>query len=155
MLAQQQGIPASFGGSVPRLDVERALATYRAMSEAITNGLLHSSHTPTLAGLAVAFALPAIGGNLGADIDLSGLACDGGLDDDAKLFSESNSRFVVTCSPDKEVAFESLFRDLPHARVGKVTEEKRLHITGEGGRRLVDTDIEALRRAFKETLHGV
>jgi phosphoribosylformylglycinamidine synthase len=155
MLAQEQGNPSSYGGRVPELDINSALTTYRAMSEAIAGGLLHSSHTPTIGGLAVASALPAIGGDLGAEIDISRLACDGALDDDAKLFSESNSRFIVTCEPDKEIAFEALFRDLPHARIGRVTEEKRLRITGEGGRRLVDMDLDALRRAFKETLHGV
>jgi phosphoribosylformylglycinamidine synthase subunit PurSL len=155
LLAQEQGTPASYGGNVPALDIARALATYRAMNEATAAGLLHSSHTPTLGGLAVAFALPAIGGDLGAEIDLSRLACDGTLGDDAKLFAESNSRFVITCAPDKEIAFEALFRDLPYARVGKVTEQKRVQIVGESGRKLLDIDIDALRRAFKETLHGV
>jgi phosphoribosylformylglycinamidine synthase len=154
-LAQEQGTPASCGGQVPQLDIDGALAVYRAMGAATSNGLLHSSHTPTLGGLAIAFALPSIGGDLGAEIDLSCLACDGRLDDDARLFSESNSRFVVTCAPDKEIAFETLFRDVPCARVGKVTAEKRVRIAGECGRRLVDIDTDALRRSFKETLHGV
>jgi phosphoribosylformylglycinamidine synthase II len=155
LLAQEQGTPASYGGRVPKVDIQSALAIYRAMNGAIAGELLHSSHTPTLGGLAVAFALPAIGGDLGAEIDISRLACDGALDDDVKLFSESNSRFVVTCAPEKESMFESFFRELPFARVGKVMAEKRVHITGEGGRGLVDLDLEALRRAFKETLHGV
>lgn len=155
MLAQEQGTPAAYGGFVPRVEIQSALNIYRAMNDAVAAGLLHSSHTPTLGGLAVAFALPAIGGDLGAEIDLSHLVCEGGLDDDAKLFSESNSRFVVTCAPGNEPAFMSLFRGMPIARVGKVTGEKRLSIVGENGRRLVDADIGALRRAFKETLHDV
>jgi len=155
LLAQEQGTPAFYGGSVPKVDIKSALAIYRTMNGAIAGELLHSSHTPTLGGLAVAFALPAIGGDLGAEIDISHLVCDGVLDDDAKLFSESNSRFVVTCAPDKEPMLESFFRELPLAHVGKVTAEKRVRIIGEHGRRLVDMNIEALRRAFKETLHGV
>jgi phosphoribosylformylglycinamidine synthase len=154
-LAQEQGNPASYGGKVPKLDIEGALAIYRAMNRAISDGLLHSSHTPTLGGLAVAFALPAVGGNLGADIDLSRLACDGAFDDDTKLFSESNSRFVVTCAPEKEREFESLFGELPYARIGRVAAEKRLLVAGEKGRRILDIELEALRRAFKETLDGV
>jgi phosphoribosylformylglycinamidine synthase II len=155
LLAREQGTPASYGGNVPSLDVERALATYRSMSVATSGGLLCSSHTPTLGGLAVAFALPAIGGDLGAEVDLSRLACDGALDDDARLFSESNSRFVITCAPDNEAAVEALFRDALCTRVGEVLAEKRVRIAGEGGRSLVDIDVEALRRAFKETLYGV
>ncbi len=155
LLAQEQGTPSSYGGDVPKLDSNAALAIYRAMNEAVARGLLLSSHTPTLGGLAVAFSLAAIGGDLGAEIDLSLLLCNGALEDDAKLFSESNSRFVVTCAPDSEAALEALFRGLPCARVGTVTAEKRLHIAGAGGRRLVDMELNALRRAFKETLYGV
>jgi phosphoribosylformylglycinamidine synthase subunit PurSL len=155
LLAREQGTPASYGGQVPQVDIPRALAIYRAMSEVTAGELLHSSHTPTLGGLAVAFALPAIGGDLGAEIDLSLLPCEGSLDDDAKLFSESNSRFVISCAPEDESAVESVFRDMACARVGKVLPEKYLRITGEKGRRLVDVDIDALRRAFKETLYGV
>jgi phosphoribosylformylglycinamidine synthase len=155
LLAREQGTPARCGGVVPQLDIERALAIYRAMGEATFRGLLHSSHSPTLGGLAVAFALPAIGGDLGAGIDLSLLPCEGTLDDDAKLFSESNSRFVITCAPDSENELATLFSDLPCARVGSVSAERRLRITGEGGRKLVDKDVDALRRAFRETLYGI
>ena len=155
LLAREQGSPASFGGQLPKLDVPRAMATYRSMHAAISGGLLRSSHTPTLGGLAVAFALPAIGGDLGAEIDLSLLACEGTLDDDAKLFSESNSRFVVTCAPEKQGELEKLFRGLPCTLVGRVSSEKRLLIAGESGRKVVNADLAALRRAFKETLYGV
>ena len=155
LLAREQGKPASCGGEVPKLDIPRALATYRAMHEAISRDLLRSSHTPTLGGLAAGFALPAVGGALGAEIDLTSLPCDGKLDDDAKLFSESNSRFVITCAPEHEGALEELFRSIPCARVGRVTAESRLSISGEGGRKVVDVDVDALRRAFKETLYGV
>jgi len=154
LLAREQD-SAAFGGELPKLDVPRALATYRSMHAAISGGLLRSSHTPTLGGLAVAFSLAAVGGDLGAQIDLSLLACKDRLDDDAKLFSESNSRFVVTCAPEKQGALEELFRGIPCAFVGRVSPEKRLTVAGEDGRKVVDTDLTALRRAFKETLYGV
>ena len=155
MLARQQGNPESCGGQVPKLDVDGALAIYRGMNEAASRGLLHSSHTPTLGGLAIALVLPAIGGELGAEINLSSLASDDTIDDDAKLFSESNSRFVITCAPEDEGSIEAIFRDVPCARIGTVLSERRVCITGNGNRRLVDMDIDALRRAFKDTLYGV
>jgi phosphoribosylformylglycinamidine synthase subunit PurSL len=155
LLARQQGTPASYGGQVPTLDINGAIAIYRAMNVAAARELLHSSHTPTLGGLVVAFALPAIGGDVGADIDLSLLACEGALDDDARLFSESNSRFVITCDRRDGTAVEAIFRDVPCTRVGIVLEERRLRIRGEKGRGLVEINIESLRRAFKETLYGV
>jgi phosphoribosylformylglycinamidine synthase II len=154
-LARQQKTPLSWGGNVPELDVDGALRIYRAMNAAASRALLRSSHTPTLGGLAVAFALAAIGGDLGAEIGLEHLPCAGELDDDAKLFSESNSRFVITCAPEDNTAIEMLFRDVPCARIGTVSEEPRVRITGELGRRLVDMDVETARRAFKEALYGV
>jgi phosphoribosylformylglycinamidine synthase len=155
LLARDQGTPASYGGELPKLDIARALATYGAMHAAVCNGLLRSSHTPTLGGLAVGFALPAVGGDLGAEIDLASLPCTGKLADDAKLFAESNSRFVITCAPEHETALKALFHGLACARVGTVMAEKRLSIAGEGSRKIVDAPIVALRRAFKETLYGV
>ncbi len=154
-LAQEQETPERCGGTPPGLDTAKALAIYRAMGEATARGLLRSSHTPTLGGLAVAFALPAAGGDLGAEIDLNSLTCQSPLDDDARLFSESNSRFVITCAPESEPELLAVFRGVPCARIGTVLAERRLRITGERGCSLVNIDIDALRRAFKETLYGV
>ncbi len=155
MLAADQETPYAYGGDVPKLDIKGALSIYRAMSNATTAGILRSSHTPTLGGLAAAFSLAAMGGNLGADIELSRLACDPDLDDDARLFSESNSRFVVTCAPEDMQGLEVLFKDIPHARVGTVAAEPELRIVGSGGRTIVSMKIDVLRRSFKETLYGL
>jgi len=150
LLAREQGTPSNYGGNVPTLDVELALKTYRAMGEATKQGLLKSSHTPTLGGLAVAFALAAAGGDLGADIDLAAVPVGGVLSDDAKLFSESNSRFVVTCSPDKAAVVEKLLAGVPFAKVGAVTGDRRLKIGGA-----VEAQIAVLRGAFTKTLYGI
>ncbi len=155
MLAQEQGTPKCYGGEVPKVDAGQALMIYEAMSEATARGLLRSSHTPTLGGLAVALSLAAMGGDLGAEVDVNLLPADSGLDDDAKLFSESNSRFVVSCAPECEAELIRIFRGLPCARVGTVVSRRCLSIVGSRGRKLVDLDIGTLRRAFKKTLHGI
>ena len=155
LLARGGGNPTSYGGRVPSLDIPSALALYRAMNIAAEREILNSSHTPTLGGLAIAFALAAVGGDLGAEIDLKNLDCEGNLSDDEKLFSESNSRFVVTCDPQNTQALEEIFRGLSAVCVGSVVNARRLYISGEGGRELINAEIDALRRAFKGTLHGV
>jgi len=155
ILASEQGVPNAYGGQVPGLDIPLALDLYRAMNAATEKEILRSSHTPTLGGLAAAFALPAIGGDLGVEIDLSLLRCEGSLTDDEKLFSESNSRFVVTCAPENEAALAEIFNGLPVARVGTVLKERRVSIMGNDGRRLVNINIDALRQAFRGTLYGV
>ena len=49
----------------------------------------------------------AIGGQLGADVDLSGL---GEFDAATTLFSESNSRFVVSVAPEKAAELDALVK---------------------------------------------
>ena len=66
------------------------------------------------------------------------------------LFSESNSRFVVTCAPEKAVELEKLLRGLPCEKVGVVTQERILKIGG-----VVEVNIEDLRNAFRKTLYGI
>ena len=151
-LAHEQGHPEAFGGEAPMLNTTSALALYRAMNRAADAGLLRSSHTPTFGGWAVAFALTAMGGNLGIDADLSALPGAAGLDADARLFSESNSRFLVTCAPERCAELESCFAGLPCARVGTVTSAPQLRLTGSKGRVLIDRPLDLLRRAFKRTL---
>ncbi len=154
-LAAEQGTPEAFGGAVPSVDAARALATYRAMNAAQDRGLIQSSHTPTLGGLAAAFALAAVGGGVGADLDLAAVPAEGKLETDALLFSESNSRFVITCKPGDLPAVEAAFTGLPFARVGTVTETKQLVIKDARGKAVVEADVESLRRAFKAPLAGI
>ncbi len=154
-LAREQGTPEAFGGAVPAVDADRALATYRAMNEAAARGLLRSSHTPTLGGWAVALALACLGGDLGAEIDLSAFPCDGPLSDDERLFSESNSRFLVTCAPERAGEAAALFARVPCARVGTVTPGPALRVHNAADRLRIDLPLERLRRAFTRTLHGL
>ena len=155
MLAEAQGTPDRFGGEPPRARPAEAAPLYRAMDAAIRRGLLRSSHTPTLGGLAVAFALCCIGGACGADIDLAAAPQEGDLDDDALLFSESNSRFVVTYGPERAVEIERAFEGMPFARVGRVgAASAPLTVRGRRGA-LIAADPEELRRAFRDPLWGV
>ena len=140
------------GGSVPELDCARAISLYQSMSLATEACLLESSHTPTMGGLAVALALSTMGGNLGAEIKLGSVPSESGLTEDELLFSESNSRFVVTVSPEKAPALEKLLSSQPFARIGRVMEDPVLRIIGFNGQPVIDSEITTLRKAFKKTL---
>jgi phosphoribosylformylglycinamidine synthase len=145
-LAEEQGAPENYGGTVPAVDGAKALKIYAAMNEATNNGLLKSATTPAKGGLAVSLALTAIGGQLGADVDLSGL----GLDTATALFSESNSRFVVSVAPEKTTDLEALFSGISIQKIGAVVPEKKLSI-----KRAVEVPLNALDQPFKSTLQGV
>lgn len=116
------------------------------MNRSTDAGLLKPATTPTRGGLAVSLALITVGGQLGADVDLSTL----GVDAATALFSESNSRFMVSVAPEKAAELESAFAELPIQRIGTVTEAKKLKVVGA-----VEVELTALGKPFKETLNGV
>lgn len=145
-LAEAQGSAEAYGGQVPEVNGEQALAIYRAMNQATDEGLLQSATTPTKGGLALALALATMGSTLGAEVDLSGVA-EGAV---SALFSESNSRFVISVKPDDVAAFEALFAGLPIQSIGVVSEGDSLRING-----LATLNRETMRDQFKATLQGV
>lgn len=153
LLAREQKKPDHIGGNLPTLDPAAAMALYHRLHDAIHAGLVASSHTPTLGGLATGFSLCALGGNLGADIALAGLGEK--LSDDALLFSESNSRFILTCAPEQQAAFETHFAGLPLHHVGTVRADDQLVIRTRGEAPLVNVDLSRLRKAFTSTLAGL
>jgi phosphoribosylformylglycinamidine (FGAM) synthase-like enzyme len=146
LLAEEQGAPENYGGTVPAVDGDQALKIYAAMNQATDAGLLKSATSPSKGGLAISLSLIAIGGQLGANVDLSGL----GQDAATALFSESNSRFIVSVAPEKTAELESLFAGRSIVKIGTVTTDKKLVIKGS-----IHVDIDALVKPFKGTLHGV
>jgi phosphoribosylformylglycinamidine synthase II len=150
LLAREQQTPERYAGQVPRVDVQTAIRTYRAMNEAQRRGLLHSSHTPSLGGLAVGFAFAAMGGGLGVTVEPNAIPADRGVSRDALLFAESNSRFIVSCAPEKAAELEEVFRGMPIARVGVVNAEPILRIG-----KWINEPVAGLRFAFQKTLEGI
>ena len=166
-LARRDGQPGHIGDRVPKVDADRAKAVLSAISRAVADGLLHSVHAPGKGGLAVGLAKVAFGGELGLAVDLAkvpALNCcciDGECDDDPHdavirddqlLFSESNSRYIVTVAPDQRDAFEALLSGVPFACVGEVTADPRLRIGAQNGKTIVDLDVLELKAQWKATL---
>jgi phosphoribosylformylglycinamidine synthase len=139
---------AWLGGEMPRVDAERAGALYAALNRAIGDGLVRSAHTPALGGLATAFAMCAMGGMLGAEIDAKMIPSDGALTARSRLFSESNSRFVVSVAPENAAAFEKAMSGLPCARVGTVTDDPWLEVREA----LIYLSVADMKEAWKAPL---
>jgi phosphoribosylformylglycinamidine synthase len=141
------------GGDLPRVDPGKAMDRYKALHRCIGQGLVHSAHTPSLGGLGVGFAMVAMGGELGLEIDLGALPAEEGLDDKAALFSETNSRFIVTVAKADAERFEKAMGE--GARVGIVTRTKKLVIKGVNGGNVVEEDVAALKDRWKGTVQGI
>jgi phosphoribosylformylglycinamidine synthase len=90
----------------------------------------------------------ALAGQLGADVDLRCLQCAVDRTDHA-LFSESQSRLVVEVDRDDEASFEKAMVGHICARVGTVTADPRLRLTGLDGSTVVDVGLEQLRTAWQ------
>ena len=136
------------GNNVPKVDIDIAKRIYTRLSEATQIMLCHSIHTPTLGGLGIALAQSALAGGYGMAIDLQKIPYSGKTRDDFLLFSQSNSRFVVTVPPEKKEEFEKLMESLPLAQIGRVTEEERLHVIGLNGSCIIDSSLKQLKTAW-------
>ncbi len=136
------------GMSVPKVDPAAARARYEALAGAIAAGLVASCHDCSDGGLGVAVAEAAFAGGYGMDLDVAPL----GLENNAvALFSESQSRFVVTLSEGNAAAFEAALEGHPWTRLGCVTEEPVLRIACSHGAK-VKAPIAELKEAWQQPL---
>ncbi|MGE4298260.1 MAG: AIR synthase-related protein [Desulfovibrionaceae bacterium] len=142
------------GSHAPQVDALAARARYAALYAAIRAGLATACHDLSDGGLAVALAEMAIGGRLGAAVDLADMPVPGceTMDATARLYSESASRLLVTVRPDNAPAFEALFAGQPLARIGAVTAAPELALTWNGAP-VLRQGVDALTTAWKATMN--
>ena len=141
------------GANVPKVDAELAKKIYHALADAINRGLVASCHDCSDGGLGVALAETAFSGGLGISVDLSAVPADESLRPDYLLFSESQSRFVVTVTAGKSKQFEKIMDGTPCAKIGKVTESPVLLINDAKGKNIISADIFELKQAWQKPLN--
>ncbi|MGB9713000.1 MAG: AIR synthase-related protein [Dissulfurimicrobium sp.] len=139
------------GNSIPRVRMEEASRRYHLVSRAIKAGLIASCHDCSDGGLGVAIAETAFSGGLGMDIDLEKVPRQGVDRLDTLLFSESQSRFVVTVRPDFRFVFEETMAGTEFAMIGTVS-PRPLLIFEFGGNVVLKEDIYALKEAWQRPL---
>lgn len=134
------------GGNVPSVDSSALSARSDMLLAAMSKGLVRSCHDCSDGGLVVTLAEMCLGGDLGFEGDLEGM---GDLPPEAKLFSETSSRFVVEVDDARRGEFES-FADGHAVQIGLVS---RHRMTIRDGRRsIVDLKVPAMRKAWSEPL---
>ncbi|HHT90737.1 MAG: phosphoribosylformylglycinamidine synthase subunit PurL [Bacillota bacterium] len=109
-------------GRPPQLDLSLEQSLQAQVSEAIGAGLVQSATDLSEGGLAVALAECLVDSHLGASLDL-------GDDLASALFSESQSRFLLSVKPQDRAGFEDL---VDATLLGSVTEQPVLSITSQG-----------------------
>lgn len=137
----QKMVEGRIFGQAPSIDLDVEVTRQNALLQAIQSGLVASAHDIAEGGLAVALAEKTFGvQNLGVDVTISGSAT-------TALFSESQSRFIVTVKPQHAAAFEEIVKDA--VNIGTVTSDTSVIIRNEHGEEWVSGTVEEFRSAWK------
>jgi phosphoribosylformylglycinamidine synthase len=99
------------GKNVPKVNADEAFRRYKSVLKAMRKGIIRSCHDASDGGLGVALAESAFAGGLGAKIDLEKVPSENITTDDVMLFSESQSRMIVSIRPEDKNLFENIFTD--------------------------------------------
>jgi len=123
------------------MDLGLEARLHRAVLALIRQRIATAAHDCSDGGLAVALAEMCLAGGKG--IDASG--ADLGLRLDAALFGEAQSRVVIATRPGERGAIDQIARagDIPFARIGRVTAERRLRLGA------IDLSLDEMRDAYE------
>jgi len=139
------------GNNVPKVRMKDASARYRALSDAIYQGIVSSCHDCSDGGLGISLAEVAFSGDLGMVIDLGTVIAKDVDRLDTLLFSESQSRFVVTIRKEHQRSFENTMGDTGCAMVGEVIEKPAFTLE-YSGEIVVNESLHSLKDAWKRPL---
>ncbi len=139
------------GNDVPKVDAASAKKLYIALEKAIHEGAIASCHDCSDGGLGVALAESAFSGELGMTIELTKVPVENIRRTDTILFSESQSRFVMTVAPDNVRRFETIMKGNVFADVGAVTQQQNFTVM-DGEKVILSAGIDELKEAWQRTL---
>lgn len=109
-------------GRLMSFDLETEKTNQHLVTAAIQAGLVQSAHDCAEGGLAIALAESAFEKGFGLNVTVSLPA--------AQLFSETQSRFVLSVAPDKQAAFEALVGAAATA-IGEVTADGQIRMQAQ------------------------
>ena len=131
-------------GKAPQLDLLVEKKRQQQLLKAIQMGVVKSAHDLAEGGLAVALAEGLFGTDgLGLDVKLEGNMV-------TALFAESQSRFLVTVSPQQVERFKECIPEA--AQIGVVTDTRKYVIRNECHETVIDIAGQQLMKAWKGAL---
>ncbi len=140
----QQMTEGKITGQAPAIDLEVEAARQKALLSAIQNDLVASATDLSEGGFAVALCEKVFGTeNLGADVTIAGSAV-------TALFSETQSRFLVTVKEENIAAFEAAVQDA--VKIGVVTDDAKLSVRGEENAVLIEGTVEEFQKEWEGAL---
>ena len=138
------------GGLVPRMQTNVLKNCMSSILSVIDKKYIDSCHDISEGGIGVCLSEMAIGGNIGAKVDLSEVHKD--LRFDFKLFSESNTRWIIEVKKEKQNDFEKNMNknNTPFVQIGQITGDK-LIITDDG-KNLINLQVGEIREKWKNAI---
>ncbi len=128
-------------GKAPAIDLAVEAERQKQILTAIREGLVSSAHDISEGGAAVALAECLFGTDgLGAEVTLAG-------DKTTALFSETQSRFIISVKKDNQAAFEETVKDA--MLIGEVTDSAELVILNENKELVIKSDSRKMEEAWK------
>jgi len=131
------------GGFVPKTDIKTLKNCMKSILSAIGKKYIASCHDISEGGIGVCLSEMCIGGDIGVNADITKVAKD--LRSDFKLFSESNTRWIVEVKKDKKKQFEDVLKKnkTPFVKIGEVKGNK-LTIK-DNKKKIIDLKVDILR----------
>ena len=137
-------------GIVPRVNTKLLKICMKSILSSIKKEYVVSCHDVSEGGIGVCLSEMAIGGDIGAILDIS--AINKRLRTDFKLFSESNTRWILEikrkCKKDFEKTMEK--QNTPFINIG-LTNQKKLIIEDKKNI-VINQDISVLRNLWKSVI---
>lgn len=107
-------------GDIKHFDLKTEQSNQALVLEAIESGLVESAHDLSEGGLAVALSESVFKNDLGIDINVNIT--------DTQLFSESQSRFILSIKSENKTDFENLMKQTAE-KIGCVTANQLINVT--------------------------
>jgi len=131
-------------GEEPSLHPQEAIELYRKLHIAIKKGVIFSCHDCSEGGIGIAVSEMCFGTGLGIKLSLDNVPVSDVKNPFSILFSESNSRFIVEVSREREKEFEEIMSEMPFGKVGEVIPSRNLVIEN-----LINIPVERLENVWK------
>ncbi len=139
----QNVLEGSYAGKAPHIDLEVEAKRQKQILEAVHDGLIVSAHDIAEGGLAVALAETAFNAKgLGVEVSLEG-------DATTELFSETQSRFLISVKAENKEKFESVVTEAQEIGIVTADGNLKVNINKEA---VIEEKAEQLNKLWKEAI---
>ena len=138
--------------NVPQVNKKTAKVNYNNFSRANQNKLITSAISVGIGGLGIVLSKMAIASQKGLKVNLSNInTINKEIDNNHILFSESQSRIVVTVNPSNKIKFESYFKKNQLSLIGKIIKSKKI-VCMMRNKDEFEVDVSSLNNKYKQDL---